>query len=91
MKDAFGKEISPRTIQRTLNEENLRSRAAVRKPYISKKNGIKRMKFASDHIFEDQAFWDSVLWSDESKYHVFELDRRKKCGDIRKRHLNHKI
>ena len=33
------------------------------------------MKFACDHIFEDQAFWNSVLWSDESKYHVFELDR----------------
>ena len=32
------------------------------------------MKFARDHIFEDQAFWDCVLWSDESKYHVFELE-----------------
>ena len=74
----LGKKISPKTIPKILNKENLKCKTAFGKPYISKKNATKNMKFTRDHIFEDQAFWDSVLCSDESKYHVFEVDRRKR-------------
>ena len=55
VKDMPGKKTSLRTIPRTLNKENLKSRIAVGKLYISKKNATKNMKFARDHIFEDKA------------------------------------
>jgi len=61
VKEMFDKEISGRTIQRTLNRVNLKSRSAVCKPLISKKNLTPRMKFARDHINKDQKFWDNIL------------------------------
>jgi DDE superfamily endonuclease len=36
------------------------------------------MKFAREHISKDQSFWDSILWSDKSKYNVFGSDGRKR-------------
>jgi len=52
VKDMLGKEISPRIIPKILNREF--------EVLNSKKNATKNMKFAQDHIFEDQSFWSSV-------------------------------
>lgn len=78
VKEMFGKQVSPKTIRRILNKENLKSRPAVQKPLISRKNAIKRMQFARKYICKDESFWDSILWSDESKYNVFGSDGRKR-------------
>ena len=43
---------------------------------ISKKNKLKRLKLPHDHVPKPQEFWDRVLWSDESKFNVFESDGR---------------
>ena len=46
-------------------------------PLISKKNKLKRLKFARDHVTKTQEFFDRVLWSDESKFSVFGSDGRR--------------
>ncbi|GBL80555.1 hypothetical protein AVEN_225249-1 [Araneus ventricosus] len=33
---------------------------------------------AKEHISKDSQFWDSVLWSDESKYELFGLKKERK-------------
>ena len=78
VKEMFDKKISGRIIQRTLNRVKLKSCSVVCKPLISKKNLTQRMKFARYHINKDQKFWDNILWSDESKFNVFQADGRKR-------------
>ena len=41
---------------------------AVRKPFINKKNRIKRIKWARAHLNWTQEQWRSVLWTDESPF-----------------------
>jgi len=61
--------------------ENLAKRyhgcRAKKKPLISKKNKLKRLKFARDHVTKLQNFWDRILWSDESRFNVFGSDRNR--------------
>ena len=53
--DNLGIKISKYTISRRLNEINLNSWVASMKPYISKKNKMSGLKFASEH----------VIWTEE--------------------------
>ena len=46
----LGIKISRHTITQRLNEINLNSRVASTKPYISKKNQMSWLKFATEHI-----------------------------------------
>ena len=48
--DNLGIKISRHTISRRLNEINLNGRVASTKPYISKKNKMSRLKFATKHV-----------------------------------------
>lgn len=90
IKEMFDKQVSPRTIQRTLNKGNLKSHRAVRKPLIVPRNATKRVKFARDHISKPQTFWDSILWTDESKFNVFGSDGRRRVWRYPKEALNPK-
>jgi DDE superfamily endonuclease len=44
-----------------------------------KKSQKKRLQFARLHISKDQNFWNSILWSDESKFNIFGSDGRIRC------------
>ena len=46
----LGIKISRHTISRRLNEINLNSRVASMKPYISKKNKMSQLKFATENV-----------------------------------------
>lgn len=90
VEEMFGKKVSHNTIRRVLHKQNLKSRPAVRKPLISKRNATKRLQFARDHISKGQSFWDSILWSDESKYNVFGSDGRRRVWRLPNQALNPK-
>lgn len=45
-------------------------------PFVTPKNQKKRLEFVRDHIATDAKFWDSILWSDESKFNIFGSDGR---------------
>ena len=44
------------------------------KPLVSDKNVKKRLQFATDHIHKGPHFWNKIVWSDKSKFNVFESD-----------------
>ena len=66
--------ISSQTVRRHVHEFELYERVTRRKPYINKVNRMKRLNYVKMHQDKGMAFWKCVLWSDESKYHLFGSD-----------------
>lgn len=73
----MGFSVSARTIRRRLDAHGLLGRVAVKKPLISKKNRKARLQFAKEHLTWTQTKWNTVLFSDESKFKLFGSDGRK--------------
>lgn len=71
-----GKEIHPKTVRRTLHRAGYSSRIARKKPLISKVNQKKRIEFAKTYLNKPTEFWNSVLFTDESKFNIFQSDGR---------------
>ncbi|GFU68394.1 transposable element Tcb2 transposase [Trichonephila clavipes] len=57
------------TIRRVLRKAGFNGRVARKKPLIGKRNRVKRLKFAKEHILKRtksfQRFWNEVIFSDE--------------------------
>ena len=70
----FGIEISQHAISWRLNEIDLNSRVASTKPYISKKNKMSRLKFATEHAIWTEEQRNCVHFSDELKFNLFGYD-----------------
>ena len=81
--NSFHKVVSAETCRRVLRRHKFNGRVARKKPYINEKNRLKRLAFAKEHIGKVDGFWESVIFSDESKYNMFQSDGRstgiKKC------------
>ncbi|KAF2348384.1 Transposase Tc1-like, partial [Trinorchestia longiramus] len=67
------------TIQNKDKIEGFRSRTPHRTPLLQKRHVKARLKYANDHLNKPAAFWNSVLWSDETK---IELLRRNNTNRI---------
>lgn len=72
------KEVHPKTIRRVLHREGYRCRVARRKPLVSVANKKKRLEFAQAYLNVNPGFWDNVIFSDESKYNIFQSDGGRK-------------
>ncbi|KAF2353951.1 Transposase Tc1-like [Trinorchestia longiramus] len=68
---ASGIEASKHTISRALRREGLRSRPPRRTSLLQKCHVKVKLKYANDHLNKPAAFWNSVLWSDETKIELF--------------------
>lgn len=66
--------VSRQTVSRRLQEIGLFSRVPQKKPLISLKNQKKRLEYASEHVLWTDEKWDSVFFSDESKFNLFGSD-----------------
>lgn len=89
-------DVSHKTIRRRLREAGLHSRFSAKRPLISKRNKIKRLQFAKKFVEQPMAFWKNVLWSDESKFELFNRKRRarvwRKAGEqLEDRHLQQTV
>lgn len=62
------------TVKRRLRSSGLFGRRPAKKPLVSLKNRIARIKFAKEHINKTSKDWAKVLWSDESKFMLFGSD-----------------
>ena len=63
---------SARTIRRRLQSEHgLRSHHPAKKPFLTKKQQLNRMKFCREHRAWTVDQWNKVLWSDESTIRQF--------------------
>uniref|UniRef100_A0A8C5LMJ6 Transposase n=1 Tax=Leptobrachium leishanense TaxID=445787 RepID=A0A8C5LMJ6_9ANUR len=72
-----GTEVSAQTIRRTLRNEGLHARTPRRTPLLSPKNKKSRLQYAKSHVDKPQKFWDSFLWTDETKLELFgPMDQR---------------
>lgn len=70
--------VTPQTVRNVLHRHDLRSRVSRRKPLISEKNRKLRLEFAKNYLDKDTHFWDSVIFTDESKFNIFGSDGRQK-------------
>ena len=66
--------ISQSTVQRRAHEIGLFGRVARKKPYVNKINRVKRPRYAKEMLEKPLGFWETVVWSDESKFNVFGSD-----------------
>ena len=69
-------EVSANTIRRVLKRNGLRSRVKQKKPLLSKKHRKSRLTFAKKYQHWTVEDWKKVVWSDESKFQIFESDGR---------------
>ena len=66
--------ISETTIRRRAHEIGLYGRVARKKRYLNKTNRGKRLEYAQTYREKPLAFWNNVIWSDESKFNLFGSD-----------------
>ena len=64
----LGKPLSRKTVSLHLVEQQLSARAPVVKPLIYSKNKKCRLAFANEHVLWSQEKWQTVHFSDESKF-----------------------
>lgn len=76
--EACEKRVSAQTIRRTIHSHGFNGRIARKKPFISEVNRKKRIVFAKEHQHHEDSYWNSVLFSDESKFNIFGSDGRVK-------------
>lgn len=69
--------VTPKTVRNYLHKNEIRARAPRHKPYISEINRNKRLQFAKEYLNKSQEFWNSVIFSDESKFNLFGSDGKK--------------
>ena len=78
IKENLNLNVSDRTVIRRIKEKGFGSYFMKRKPCLSKKNIKKRLEFAKKYVGKPLTFWMSVIWSDESKFEVFNQKRRQR-------------
>ena len=74
-----GVRVSGSTIRRRLVERGLFERIAKKKPLQSDRNIARRLAWAEKHRHWTKAQWRKVLWTDESKFELFNTKRRQHC------------
>ncbi|GFT55079.1 transposable element Tc1 transposase [Trichonephila clavipes] len=75
--NTLGRSVSAETVRRVLRKAGYNGRVARKKPSIGRRNRVKRLKFAKEHILKPQQFWNEVIFSDESKFNIFGSDGRR--------------
>jgi uncharacterized protein YerC len=64
------KEISTKTVRRMLKEVNLIARKPATGPILTALHKINRLSFCLNHQEWNERQWDSVLFTDESRFHI---------------------
>lgn len=65
------KTVHPETIRKILRKSGYHGRVARKKPLVSEVNRKKRLEFANNNIDKDEAWWNDVIFVDESPFSVF--------------------
>ncbi len=69
-----GVTISRDKIRRTLQRNGMHGCHPRKKPLLKPRHKKARLEFARAHADKDEDYWDSILWSDETKINVFGAD-----------------
>ena len=72
-----GTDVSVDTVRRTLHAEGLNARTPRRTPLLKPHHKKSRLQYAKTNLSKPQKFWDTVLWTDETKLELFgPMDQR---------------
>ena len=66
--------IGARTVRRRLDEAGLSGRVARKKPLLTKRHKQVRLAWAKERNNWTLHEWQSIIWSDESKFYLFGND-----------------
>ena len=67
---------SARTVRRRLDDVGLFGRVARKKPLLTDRHRLLRLQWATERKNWGMDQWYKVVWSDESKFNLFESDGR---------------
>jgi len=65
------------TVQHRFRQYGLQGCIAAKKPFLRSQNKIKRLKWAREHRKMSVEHWSQMLFSDESKFEIFQEKQRK--------------
>ena len=71
-----GVEVHRSTVSRRLIDVGLHGRVARHKPRLTADHKRRRLVWAQEHLTWTPADWQRVLWSDESRFQLFQSDGR---------------
>lgn len=74
LENACGVSVSARTVQRRLVECGLLAYRPKKKPLLTNKMKQKRLSWAKQHVSWTMDQWNSVIFSDESKFNLYGSD-----------------
>jgi transposase len=77
IEETMGVIVTSRTIRNRLIEAQLFGRRPAKKPLLSNKNRKARLAFAREHLNWTMNDWKKVIFSDESKFNLFNSDGMK--------------
>lgn len=61
LKNRSGKDVCLNTVRNTLHKYDYFGRVARKKPFISPKNKLNRVKYAREYLLKSPNFWDTVI------------------------------
>ena len=70
------KNVSTYTVRRRLSEDGLCGRITGKKTRLRKQNNVKRLQWTKALKVWIIEQWNKVLWTDESKFEIFVLNKR---------------
>lgn len=76
VRHATGVHVSVSTLRRRILESGLRCRRPVRVPRLQHEHRVRRLQWAEEHIRLPEEFWNSVLFSDETRICLVNDSRR---------------
>ena len=71
---ATGVTVSGDTIRRTVQRNGMHGCRPGKKPLLKPSHEKARLEFARAHVDKGERYWDSILWSDETKINLFGTD-----------------
>ena len=84
--------LSGRTVRHRPVAQGLHSKVSRKRPFISKANKAKRLKFAKEYAGKPPEHWKTVLWTDEIKFKLLDRNRRvrvwcRSAEELQERHI----
>lgn len=90
VENEIGKKIGADVIRKVIKKSGYHGRTPRKKPFISKKNQLKRLEYARRYVSKPLTFWESIIWSDETKVNLFGPDGHQKVWRKNREALNPK-
>ena len=72
LRHTLSSKVSIQTVTRTLNRAGLHAYKMKRKPRLTSAQRHARLEWAKEYAQKPAAFWDTVIFSDESSFHTHE-------------------